>query len=356
MERKVWIDNLRLFCVLLLFPYHAAMAWNTWGEGNYILLGGDTAASSFVASVSPWHMPLLFILAGMSMKYSLRRRTYKQYVRERCCRLLLPLLAGIFLVMPVMAYIADCSNCGYTGNYFSHYMVFLRKWTDLTGYDGGFGVGHLWFLLYLFVISVGSIVPISLQKKYFPNLGNNKINTTLVVFWCIAAMFLMPVKLGSKSILTYLILYLEGYYVFSGEGNMRGLQKYRYGYLAMFLVATVGNVYLFFWSDGKYELLNTIVMYCAGAFGIMVFLCFGETLLKGDGRAAKFLAQDSFLLYIFHFVWVIVWEMVFYAVIKVPFPVVVGSAFCAFGTTLLTIQMIKRVPLLYFLFSGKKVN
>ncbi len=387
MGRKVWVDYLRLLCVLLLFPYHAAMAWNTWGEGNYILFFGDTAASSFVVAVSPWHMPLLFILAGMSMKYSLGRRTYKQYIKERCIRLLLPLLAGIFFVMPVMAYLADCANCGYTGNYFSHCIVFFRKWTDLTGYDGGFGVGHLWFLLYLFVISVGSIVPIFLQKKYIPDfiptnvnncrphsitserIGNRelkaaikcvheyknaKINVFSMVFWCIAAMSLMPVKLGSKAILTYLLLYLEGYYVFSEEGNMGRLQKYKYGYLAVFLAATIGNVHLFLWSGGEYELLHTAVMYCSGVFGILTFLCFGENLLNRENRVVSFLAQDSFLLYIFHFVWVIVWEIIFYAATEEAFLVISASSLCAFATTLLTIQIIKRIPLLYFLFSGKK--
>lgn len=34
-NRKYYIDNLRWASILLLVPFHSAMAWNSWGEGNY---------------------------------------------------------------------------------------------------------------------------------------------------------------------------------------------------------------------------------------------------------------------------------------------------------------------------------
>ena len=34
--RKYYIDNLRWMSLLWLIPYHTAMAWNVWGEPNYI--------------------------------------------------------------------------------------------------------------------------------------------------------------------------------------------------------------------------------------------------------------------------------------------------------------------------------
>jgi hypothetical protein len=42
--------------------------------------------SSPVARLNPWHMPLLFVLAGMSTWFALRRRTGGQYLRERVLR------------------------------------------------------------------------------------------------------------------------------------------------------------------------------------------------------------------------------------------------------------------------------
>src|SRR5574344_2173039 len=77
MNRKHYVDNLRWICIVLLIPYHAAMAYNTWGEGNYIFFYPSRVLSSFVVGVSPWYMTLLFVLAGMSARYSLEKRTSK---------------------------------------------------------------------------------------------------------------------------------------------------------------------------------------------------------------------------------------------------------------------------------------
>lgn len=353
-KRKAYIDNLRLFCILLLFPYHAAMAWNAWGEANYILFGANTAISSFVAAVSPWYMPLLFVLAGVSMKYSLKRRSYRQFIRERCHKLLLPLLSGTLFVMPIMAYFADRWNGGYQGSYFSHYPIFFSKWTDLTGYDGGFGIGHLWFLLYLFVISVLSTVVIQCQKKYWPTLEEKLAGAWSALLLCIVAALLMPVKLGGKDILTYLFFYLGGYYLFSKEEVMKKLQKFRGGFLFCFLLSTAVDVYLFLWSKIEHMFANTIAMYCSGVFGVLFFLCFGERMLNRSSRIVQSLAQDSFLIYIFHFIWVIIFEDMFYQLFPGDGFVFFASVICAFIATYLTCQMVKGLPFLRFLFLGKR--
>ena len=38
--RKHYIDNLRWIMILMLIPYHAAMAWNTWGDPIIFSLKG----------------------------------------------------------------------------------------------------------------------------------------------------------------------------------------------------------------------------------------------------------------------------------------------------------------------------
>lgn len=142
MTRKRYIDNLRTFCVLLLVPYHAAMAFNNWGERNYILLGSSDTLSAFVMAVSPWLMSLMFLLAGMSARLSMAKRSPREFIAERAKRLLLPFGVGVLAVMPILAYLGDVANNGYDGNFFAHYAVFFTRFTDFTGYDGGFGIGQ----------------------------------------------------------------------------------------------------------------------------------------------------------------------------------------------------------------------
>ena len=92
--RKHYIDNLRSLAILILIPYHAAMAWNSWGEPNYMMFGSNVVLSSIIVAFSPFLMPLLFLLAGMSTRFALKKRTAGQYVLERFKRLIIPLLFG----------------------------------------------------------------------------------------------------------------------------------------------------------------------------------------------------------------------------------------------------------------------
>lgn len=78
--RKHYIDNLRWMDVLLLIPYHAAQSFNIWGEQNYICFSTNKVISSFIVFFSPFFMPLLFLLAGISTRFALNKRTYGQYI------------------------------------------------------------------------------------------------------------------------------------------------------------------------------------------------------------------------------------------------------------------------------------
>ena len=81
--RKHFIDNLRWLDILMLIPYHVAMAWNTWDEPNYIRFRSSRPAASLIVFLSPCFMPLLCLLAGTSTSYALKKRTPAQYICER---------------------------------------------------------------------------------------------------------------------------------------------------------------------------------------------------------------------------------------------------------------------------------
>ena len=67
--RKYYVDNIRWIVILLLVPYHAAMAWNVWGEPNYIYFESNKIISSIVVFFSPYFMPLMFFIAGISTRF-----------------------------------------------------------------------------------------------------------------------------------------------------------------------------------------------------------------------------------------------------------------------------------------------
>ena len=110
--RKYYIDNIRWMIILLLVPCHAAMAWNVWGEPNYIYFEGNKIISSIVVFFSSYFTPLMFLIAGISTRYALQKRTIGQYVLERTEKLLIPFIFGTVVIMPPMTYIADKFKIG----------------------------------------------------------------------------------------------------------------------------------------------------------------------------------------------------------------------------------------------------
>ena len=167
-ERRYDIDALRVIATILLIYFHTAMIFNIWSV--FHLKNNDLSieAAIFVSFFNIWHMPLFFLLSGISTYYALDFRTGKQYAKERVKRLLLPLIFGIFIVVPPQVYYERLawwsetrhSPINFNGSYFEFYPHFFEGIYP----NGNFSWHHLWFIWYLFFISL-IILPYFLKLK-----------------------------------------------------------------------------------------------------------------------------------------------------------------------------------------------
>ncbi len=355
--RKYYIDNLRWITILLLIPYHAAMAWNAWGEPNYIYFEGNRTISSIVVFLSPYFMPTMFFLAGISTKFALEKRNIKQYIGERVKKLLIPFLLGTLVFLPPMTFIADKFNNDYTGNLFQHYPVFFTKFTDLTGADGGFSVGHFWFILFLFVISVISVAIITLQKKLISNYQKDIPIWLMCILGLPLPFFSEMLSIGGKSLIEYTYIFLIGYYVFSNENAANKTEKYKWHFLFIGLTASVLNVYLFLWCDTAYPILNTVVKFISEWFMLIALLGIFKAYLNFRSKFTVYMSQRSFAFYILHFIWVVIFQYfmadIFSSNIVLIYIVPVILAYCA---TLACCEIVIRIPILCFLFGTKPIR
>jgi peptidoglycan/LPS O-acetylase OafA/YrhL len=107
--------------------------------------------------MGPWGMPLFFLIAGAASRFALRRRSNRQYIRERVTRLLIPFIVGSILLSPLQAYLEALHKGNYQGSFPSFIPEMLADWTSgnlLTpGVFGRWGY-HLWFLAFLFLFSL----------------------------------------------------------------------------------------------------------------------------------------------------------------------------------------------------------
>ena len=298
-KRVYYIDNLRWMTVSLLILYHAAMAYNTWGEANYIFLGAIKPIASLVVFISPWFMPLMFLLAGISSKYSLRKRGYKTFIGERFKRLGIPFIFGILIINPILSYIADVTHNGYQGNYFAHYGIYFSKYTDLTGYDGGFTLGHFWFIAVLIVISLISCLIIRLADM-IPERIREKGRLLAGVIIFIVAVASFEITAFGKSLITYLCLYLLGYYYFSDQELVKSIARYKWLFTGIFVPIALANAILYVYI-GECPTLNTICMYVSLAFGVLALLSIGHDHLDFTGKFSSFNSKVSYVHYIIHF-------------------------------------------------------
>lgn len=342
--RKHYVDNLRWIVIFLLVPYHAAMAWNTWGEPNYIYFESNKIISSIVVFFSPYFMPLMFLIAGISTRLALQKRTTGRYVLERTKKLLIPFIFGTLLIMPFMTYLADKFNYDYQGNLFQHYAVFFTRFTDLTGADGGFSVGQFWFILYLFLISLIAIGMILLQRKIMKQKDID-IPPVLIFLWGLPLPFLGELlSTGGKSFAEYTYVFLVGYYIFSNDDAVSRAEKYKWIFLCTGITATVFNVYLFVWSGTRHTLLNMAAKYVSEWFMINFLTGAGKRYLNFDGKVSKYMSKRSYTFYIFHFIWVVLFQYLLFHVcggniiLLYALPVL-----CAYVATMICCEICNRI-------------
>jgi hypothetical protein len=289
--------------VSLLFPNHVFMIYNSYGEIFYIKGIDNIYLSNFLVLVWPWFMPLLFVLAGMSTVYSLDKRTTIEYIKERIFKLFIPLFFGTLLIIPCMGFFADKYHNGYTGNYFQHYSVFFSTFTDLTGYDGGFSPGHLWFILYLLIISIIAFPII----KIFGKLSIKRINIFLLLLvFVIPLCGKMILNISGKSLGEYFCFYLIGYFLLSKDNILGEVEKYRY---IIYLLFSAGIVFvlmvfnkIFYLNDMFYDTIAELYAYT----GVLFFIIIGRRYLNNHNKISMYLTKSSFAIYIFHLLWIVI--------------------------------------------------
>ncbi len=298
--RKHFVDNLRWIAVMGLVPYHTLMLYNTF-ESFYVWVRGVPALNTVLLAIYPFYMPLLFALAGMSARYSLARRSGAAYVKERLKKLLLPLVLGVLFIIPAQTYIAEICHNGYTGGYFAQYALFFSKPTDLTGYAGGFTPGHLWFLAYLFVISLLAL-PLALWHKK----SGRSFQFESARVWQLILLFLIPLvfapilDIAGKSLSEYLALFLLGYFVLAEDTIQEKLEKSWLPLALLFLVLCAGFIVL----DNVFHLTGTlpadIYSRLLGWAGILALAAIAKRFLNFRNKLTAYLSAAAFPFYILH--------------------------------------------------------
>jgi len=341
-NRKHYLDNLRAFTIVLLFPFHIFMIYNNWGEAFY-LHGKDILITSvFNIIASFWMMPLLFAVAGISSRYALEKRSAGEYTKERVSKLLIPLIFGVLLVIPIQPYIAGLFWHGQ-----ANYLDSFTKITDLSGYDGAFTPGHLWFILFLFVISMVSLPFMILYKNKAKGTLGDKMPLILVLLMGLLPCIGSLLKIGGesdKSPTENLAYFILGYFFLSNDNLLRKLEKYRFLLLGLFILYAGFTAFFIDWKF--YEIASWL--------GILMLLGMARRYLNFSGKVTAYLSKSSFGVYLFHQSWIVVMAFFIFKVtdnpiVQIPL-ILLSSVILTYGTY----EICRQIQVFRWIFGLKK--
>lgn len=341
--RRFDIDNLRNITILFLFPVHTFMIWNDFGSGFYIWQGENKLLSTLIVLVNPWFMPILFVLAGMSARYALEKRSGKEFVMERIHKLLIPFICNVILLVPFQTLFARKFFYGYAGGFVENWGYFFTHLTDFSGYDGAFTPGHLWFILFLFLISMFSLIVFSIlpYPKAAKKVEKLPVWGVLLLFIPVWLMYYLG-NFGGFSLGKNLALFLIGFYVLSNEVVADKMQRNIKWLSALGITAMVMTAVVYY----NFSYYGDLWICFTGWFSILAFLVLGRKFLNKRTGFTEYFNRASYPVYILH---QSILVALAYHVVQICdiFPM---QVFCigigSFGLTVLVYHLIREIPVI----------
>ena len=343
-SRIYFLDNLKLFLIVLVVFHHAAQPYGPGGGWwiasepysvlDYVVLG------LFMAINASFFMGLFFMISAYFVPSSLERKGAATFMKDRLVKLGVPILIFMIGVFPVMGYL-------------------LEGRPSIT-------LGHLWFLALLLIFSMAYATfrlvkkPSSKVKRAFPGTANIMVfivSMALITFavgiWSPENQW-VPLGLFEPFHLTqYVMLFAAGIIAYR-EGWIDSIPKTaaklwsRVAILTVLLLLVVGTVTNSKEFSGGFtiaSLLGSIWEAFMCVSMCITLLSLFKNRFNSQGPFAKALANNSFTVYLIHIPVIVFLQ---YLLIGVAIDLLIKFAIVGtIGVTLafaISHYMIRRLP------------
>ncbi len=110
---------------------------------------------SFMLLLNPWRMSLIFLVSGITLSLVEPKISRIQLLKQRTIRVFVPLLIGMYIIVPPQLYFELASKEGFSDSYLSFIHFYIDIDTEKYPHHqhGSLGLltwNHLWYLAYLF--------------------------------------------------------------------------------------------------------------------------------------------------------------------------------------------------------------
>ena len=347
--RKIYLDNIRWVTVLLVLGYHVCYIFNGVG-----VLGGIPEAENipifdwFACMVYPWFRVLLFVIAGMSARYALQKRTAGQFIRERAAKLLIPSTLGLLVIHWITGYL----NIKIGGGLAYIPPALLYPISAISG------IGPLWFIQMLFVFSCVLVLLRKLDKtdSIWELCGKVNLLAICLLFlpvWAASQFLNMPV-LTMYRFGIYFLSFLIGYYIFSHDGVQNIIEQIHIPTLCCSIIAAILYALRYgrtnFTSpDCLQSALTNFYLWCV----VLTVIGCGKKYWNQEGPFAKYMAKSSFGLYVLHYpvLIVICYILCYHFELAAIWNYIIAFV-VELAVSLTAYEIMRRVPILRYLVLG----
>lgn len=350
--RKTYLDNIKWITVVLVVLYHVVYMFNGIVTAGVIGPFRDVQyIDGFQYIVYPWFMLLLFVVSGMTARFSLASHSHREFIRTRTRRYLVPSTLGLLVFGWILGYYNMLISGAFDamGAVPKPVLFFIMALS---------GTGPLWYiqLLWLFSLVLVLLRRLGLDRL-LPVCGKVRLPALLaltIAIWGAANVMNTPIIVVYRFGI-YGLGFLLGYLVFSQDAVMEDLQKWWLPLSAA--AAVIGIVFtVLYWGKpyAEHEVLDT---FCCNLFGWIAVLAILAAMGKWGNFQNKFtdwMSSHSWGLYLFHYLPLAVsaWYLKQYAgaLPAVIHYLLVGAAAFAGGYGLYAI--ISRIPVIRWLVCG----
>ncbi|WP_162141782.1 acyltransferase family protein [Daejeonella oryzae] len=158
--RHYYLDWLRVLAFSLLIVSNSARVFADdmwWIQNSETFIGID----HILNFLGQWRMPLLFLVSGATIAIVMKRKSIIKFIEDRFIRIVIPLIAGMLLIIPPQIYFIERFR-GSTQSYYDFYLGILEfKWFP----KGNLHWLHLWFLAFIFVYTLILLPILQLLKS-----------------------------------------------------------------------------------------------------------------------------------------------------------------------------------------------
>ena len=363
--RKHWIDNLRWVTVLLVLFYHVIYFYNNKGVFGGIGGFGEYPQCPQYQDVVmyilyPWFMPLLFLLAGISARYALEKKSAREWFRARTRKLLVPSTIGLFVFQWMVGYFNTAVarregllNVSGIGKYI--------MWAVS-------GIGPLWFIQLLWLLCLVLLIVRALDKRdrfwnWCGQAGLVVIILLGVLFWAGEQTLVQNPRPESADglwnlykPLFYLVPFLLGYFVFSHDAVQEKVKKAWIPLLACAVVAGAVLIVTTFGQDNTAPRYMGSPLNCLyGWLACLALMGWFNARFDRTGRFAGYMTRSSFGFYIVHYLVIasLGYMMKTYTQLP-PVAMYLILTVAVFTLSPLLYEVVRRIPVVKWCVLGEK--